>query len=47
MRRALGLPGFPRPQPSTAQENRKRWEAWKAEGVNPTHGEEAMRKRAR
>jgi hypothetical protein len=45
MQRALGVPGFPRPQPATALENRKRWQVWKAAGVNPTHGEEPMGKR--
>jgi hypothetical protein len=43
MQRALGVPGFPRPQPATALENRKRWEVWKAADVNPTHGEATMR----
>jgi CRISPR-associated protein Cas1 len=29
----------------TTEENRKRWEAWKEAGIDPTHGGEASRKR--
>jgi hypothetical protein len=29
----------------TTEENRKRWEAWKAAGIYPTHGGEASRMR--
>jgi CRISPR associated protein Cas1 len=29
----------------TAEENRKRWEAWKAAGIDPTHGGAAAQKR--
>lgn len=32
---------------ATAAANRRRWEAWRAAGVDPTHGGEAARRRGK